>query len=147
MRRLTRNNAAAPCMPLPATYALTASLPRLQFNQQLSEHCRKKAALCLRRVFLKLPPEASVIAPDEWSARFSSLLLAPFTAGAQLAVMGLLNAVLERSTEGYEALQPLIVRNLVATASGRGMRRDYLYYGIPSPWLQCKCAAACRLNR
>ena len=43
----------------------------MQFNQQLSEHCRKKAALCLRRVFAKLPPEAAVIEPGEWHAAAS----------------------------------------------------------------------------
>jgi AP-2 complex subunit alpha len=91
---------------------------------------------------MKLPPEAPLMAPAEWSSRLSALLLAPFSPGSQLAVMGLITAVLERSTEGFEALQPLIVRDLVSTASGRGMRSDYLYYGIPCPWLQCKCAPA-----
>ena len=67
---------------------------------------------------------------------------APFSPGAQLAVLGLLTAVLERSTDGYESLQPLLVRSLAQTMTGHGIRKDYLYYGIPSPWLQCKCANA-----
>ena len=115
----------------------------LQFNQQLSEHCRKKAALCLRRIFAKLPPETNLLPPEEWVSRFSTLLLAPFSPGAQLAVMGLLTAVLERSTEGFERLQPIIVQHLAATTAGQNIRKDYFYYGIPCPWLQCKCALPC----
>ena len=112
-----------------------------QLNQHLSEHCRKKAALCLRRVHSKLPPEATITPPAEWCGRFASLLQATLSPGAQLAVMGLLVAVLERSTDGYEGLQPVLVREFAAMNSGQGVRKEYLYYGIACPWLQCKCAS------
>lgn len=113
---------------------------RVQLNGRLSEHCRKKAALCLARIFRKLPPEANVISPHEWCPHFRTLIVNPFSPGPQLAIMGLVTTVLERSTEGYEELQGLIVQALAATVTGRNVRKDYLYYGIPCPWLQCKCA-------
>jgi hypothetical protein len=115
----------------------------VQLNGHLSEHCRKKAALCLARIFRKLPPEANVITPAEWCLHFRTLLANPFSPGPQLAIMGLLCTVLERSTDGYESLQPLLVENLSASVTGRNNRKEfiyYLYYGILCPWLQCKCA-------
>ena len=120
------------------------SAARVQLNGQLSEHCRKKAALCLARIFRKLPPEANVISPEEWCPHFRALIGNPFSPGPQLAIMGLVTTVLERSTEGYEELQGLIVQALAATVTGRGVRKDYLYYGIPCPWLQCKCGPSLR---
>jgi hypothetical protein len=121
----------------------------VQLNGHLSEHCRKKAALCLARIFRKLPPEANVITPAEWCLHFRTLLANPFSPGPQLAIMGLLCTVLERSTDGYESLQPLLVENLSASVTGRNNRKEfiyYLYYGILCPWLQCKCALGLSLH-
>ena len=114
-------------------------VPRSSTSSCRSTAARRRRSVW-RRIYLKLPPEAAIISPQDWCSRLSALLLAPFSPGSQLAVMGLVNAVLERGTEGYEDLQAIIVRDLAATTSGQSMRKDYLYYGIPSPWLQCKCA-------
>jgi hypothetical protein len=115
----------------------------VQLNSQLSEHCRKKAALCLARIFRKLPIEANVITPSEWCPHFRALLANPFSPGPQLGILGLICTVLERSTDGYESLLPLLADSLSATVTGSNNRKYifYLYYGIPCPWLQCKCAS------
>lgn len=110
-------------------------------SQHLSEGCRKKAALCLLRVYRKLPEEAAIITADTWCERFQHLLSTARGTGMHLAVTALLLGVLEREgPAGYESLQPTLVHNLAAVLTGHGQFGDCLYYGIPSPWLQCKCA-------
>jgi hypothetical protein len=112
----------------------------LQLNQRLSEHCRKKAALCLLRIYRKLPEEAALITAESWSENFCHLLATAHGTGMHLAVVGLLLGVIERQgPAGYHRLLPHLVKNLSAVISGHGAFGDCLYYGIPSPWLQCKC--------
>jgi hypothetical protein len=110
-------------------------------ESRLSEHCRKKAALCLLRIYQKLPDEAGLITPEIWADKFVSLFSAAIGTGMHLALCALLLGVLERQgPSGYEKLQPVLVKNLSVVVAGHGVFGDCLYYGIPSPWLQCKFA-------
>ena len=116
----------------------------MQLNQRLSEHCRKKAALCLLRIYHKLPEEVGLITPEQWADKFYSLFSAATGTGMHLALCALLLGVIERQgPSGYEKLQPVLVKNLSNVIAGHGAFGECLYYGIPSPWLQCKCAPSC----
>lgn len=46
----------------------------MQVNEKVTEVIRKKAALCLLRVYKKLPPDAGIITPEVWAPKLNHLL-------------------------------------------------------------------------
>eukprot|EP00201_Polytomella_parva_P006204 CAMPEP_0175083532 /NCGR_PEP_ID=MMETSP0052_2-20121109/27451_1 /TAXON_ID=51329 ORGANISM="Polytomella parva, Strain SAG 63-3" /NCGR_SAMPLE_ID=MMETSP0052_2 /ASSEMBLY_ACC=CAM_ASM_000194 /LENGTH=1189 /DNA_ID=CAMNT_0016355025 /DNA_START=55 /DNA_END=3620 /DNA_ORIENTATION=- len=101
---------------------------------------KKRAALCLLRLIRKAPPEAQPIAADTFGPILNALL-EERDLGLLLSTVTLLWGILQRSgTAGYETCQSRVLRVLERLISSKDrVASEYLYYGIPSPWLQTKC--------
>lgn len=95
----------------------------------------KKAALCLLRLF-RTNPECVTV--DEWMSRLARLL-EDRDIGVVTSVMSLLLGFASTSTGTFEPLVPYVVSILTRLVVNRSCAPDYLYYNIPSPWLQVKC--------
>ena len=107
---------------------------------------KKRAALCLLRMVRKTPVESQVINPDTFCSTLNNLL-EEVDLGLLLSTVTLLGGILARSgPEGYETCQSRLIRILerltVNTDAKSRVPAEYLYYGIPSPWVQSKCLRA-----
>eukprot|EP00192_Tetraselmis_astigmatica_P009597 CAMPEP_0117664690 /NCGR_PEP_ID=MMETSP0804-20121206/9368_1 /TAXON_ID=1074897 /ORGANISM="Tetraselmis astigmatica, Strain CCMP880" /LENGTH=955 /DNA_ID=CAMNT_0005471967 /DNA_START=71 /DNA_END=2938 /DNA_ORIENTATION=+ len=95
---------------------------------------KKKAALCLLRLYRKNP---DIISADLWATKMATLL-----DERDLSVLGtciiLLTAVAARDPTGYETCVPKLVSALDRIARIRTVPQDHTYYGIPSPWSQVR---------
>lgn len=129
---------------------LATSVQRLLVAQDSHVCVRKKAALCLLRLF-RTNPECMV--HSEWADRLATLLEQRHL-GVLTSSMSLLLGLASRAPSEYQGLVPYVIHNLHALAVGSGessgvaglatgggsvrCRADYLYYHTPSPWLQVK---------
>jgi AP-2 complex subunit alpha len=141
---------------------------------------RKKAALCLLRLFRRNPdvlnkedwcaPRVLGAAQSRWidsmayihraDAFFS--LLDERDLGLLTSVLSFLQALVATDavwcaltclsslrrpvfdhkrplSRSFRSCAPKVVRLLERLASQQGIPQDYMYYGVPSPWLQIKC--------
>ncbi|XP_061346355.1 AP-2 complex subunit alpha-1-like isoform X3 [Gastrolobium bilobum] len=108
----------------------------------LSSSCRplvrKKAALCLLRLYRKNPDVVNV---DGWADRMAQLL-DERDLGVLTSSMSLLVALVSNNYEAYWSCLPKCVKILERLARNQDIPQEYTYYGIPSPWLQVKTMRA-----
>ncbi|KAI3722101.1 hypothetical protein L2E82_33128 [Cichorium intybus] len=108
----------------------------------LSSSCRplvkKKAALCLLRLFRKNPDVVNV---DGWSDLMAQLL-DERNLGVLTSSMSLFVALVSNNHEAYWSCLPKCVKILERLARNQDVPQEYTYYGIPSPWLQVKTMRA-----
>jgi AP-2 complex subunit alpha len=57
-------------------------------------------------------------------------------------VISLLTGIVAHDYRGYEACIPKVCAVMQRLARNKDIPQDYLYYGLPSPWLQVKCMRA-----
>ncbi|GBG79355.1 hypothetical protein CBR_g29503 [Chara braunii] len=112
--------------------SLAGDVQKLLISSACRSLVRKKAALCLLRLFRKNPDVVNV---EGWSDRMSQLL-DERDLGVLTAVMSLLIALVAASPDGYWNCVPKCVRILERLARSQDIPQEYTYYGIPSPWLQ-----------
>ncbi|XP_039034276.1 AP-2 complex subunit alpha-2-like [Hibiscus syriacus] len=114
----------------------------LSSDWALSSSCRplvrKKAALCLLRLFKKNPDVVNV---DGWADRMAQLL-DERDLGVLTASMSLLVSLVSNNHEAYWTCLPKCVKILERLAKNQDVPQEYTYYGIPSPWLQVKTMRA-----
>jgi AP-2 complex subunit alpha len=133
---------------------LVGSVQRLLVAQASHVCVKKKASLCLLRLFRTNP---DCIVHRDWADRMSALLEQRHL-GVLTSAMSLLLGFASRSPRDYESLVPYVIHNLHSLVVGGGggapdasksisrggaqaaprCRQDYLYYQTPSPWLQVK---------
>ncbi|XP_027347912.1 AP-2 complex subunit alpha-1-like isoform X2 [Abrus precatorius] len=99
---------------------------------------RKKAALCLLRLYRKNPDVVNV---DGWADRMTQLL-DERDLGVLTSSMSLLVALVSNNYEAYWSCVPKCVKILERLARNQDIPQEYTYYGIPSPWLQVKTMRA-----
>ncbi|XP_061346371.1 AP-2 complex subunit alpha-1-like isoform X6 [Gastrolobium bilobum] len=99
---------------------------------------RKKAALCLLRLYRKNPDVVNV---DGWADRMAQLL-DERDLGVLTSSMSLLVALVSNNYEAYWSCLPKCVKILERLARNQDIPQEYTYYGIPSPWLQVKTMRA-----
>lgn len=97
---------------------------------------RKKAALCLLRLYRK---NKEILVAETWAAKMVKLLDNEDDLGILLGVISLLIGIVSHDYRGYEGCIPSVCAVMQRLARARAVPQDYLYYGIPSPWLQVKC--------
>ena len=115
--------------------ALSADVMKVLTNSTVRPVVRKKAALCLLRLYRKNPD--SILA-DSWAPKMTNLL-EERDVGVLLGLMTLANALCVVNPAEYEILQPKVVRVLERlTTRTSEIPPEYTYYGIASPWLQIK---------
>ncbi|ONK80440.1 uncharacterized protein A4U43_C01F17740 [Asparagus officinalis] len=114
--------------------SLAPDVQRLLISSSCRPLVRKKAALCLLRLYRKNPDVVNV---DGWSDRMAQLL-DERDLGVLTSVMSLLVALVSNNVDAYWNCLPKCVKILERLARNQDIPQEYTYYGIPSPWLQVK---------
>jgi AP-2 complex subunit alpha len=118
--------------------SLAPDVQKLLLSSSCRPLVRKKAALCLLRLFRKNPDVVNV---DGWSDRMSQLL-DERDLGVLTSSMSLLVALVSNNHDAYWSCLPKCVKTLERLARNQDIPQEYTYYGIPSPWLQVKTMRA-----
>ncbi|MCD7470307.1 hypothetical protein HAX54_010041 [Datura stramonium] len=118
--------------------SLAPDVQKLLISSSCRPLVRKKAALCLLRLFRKNPDVMNV---DSWSDRMAQLL-DERDLGVVTSSMSLLVALVSNNHEEYWSCLPKCVKVLERLARNQDVPQEYTYYGIPSPWLQVKSMRA-----
>ncbi|KAM3374229.1 AP-2 complex subunit alpha-1 [Capsicum galapagoense] len=118
--------------------SLAPDVQKLLISSSCRPLVRKKAALCLLRLFRKNPDVVNV---DGWSDRMAQLL-DERDFGVLTSSMSLLVALVASNHEAYWSCLPKCVKVLERLARNQDIPQEYTYYGIPSPWLQVKTMRA-----
>lgn len=118
--------------------SLAPDVQKLLISSSCRPLVRKKAALCLLRLFRKNPDVVNV---DGWSDRMAQLL-DERDLGVLTSSMSLLVALVSNHHEAYWSCLPKCVKTLERLARNQDVPQEYTYYGIPSPWLQVKTMRA-----
>lgn len=114
--------------------ALHQDVLRLLVSGSSNSFVKKKAALCLLRLYRKNP---EVISAPDWAPRIVNLL-DENDVGVLTAVLSLLIALAQdfpKEMVGSVGKVSRILSKLVE----KSFSPDYDYYGVSSPWLQVKC--------
>lgn len=118
--------------------SLAPDVQRLLISSSCRPVVRKKAALCLLRLYRKNPDVVNV---DGWADRMAQLL-DERDLGVLTSVMSLFVSLVSNNAEVYWNCLPKCVRILERLARNQDVPPEYTYYGIPSPWLQVKTMRA-----
>ncbi|KAF5744806.1 Alpha-adaptin isoform 5 [Tripterygium wilfordii] len=118
--------------------SLAPDVQKLLISSSCRPLVRKKAALCLLRLFRKNPDVVNV---DGWADRMAQLL-DERDLGVLTSSMSLLVALVSNNHEAYWSCLPKCVKILERLARNQDVPQEYTYYGIPSPWLQVKTMRA-----
>ncbi|KAJ8499682.1 hypothetical protein OPV22_010234 [Ensete ventricosum] len=118
--------------------SLAPDVQKLLISSSCRPLVRKKAALCLLRLYRK---NSDVVNVDGWSDRMSQLL-DERDLGVLTSVMSLFVALVSSNIEAYWNCLPKCVKILERLARNQDVPQEYTYYGIPSPWLQVKTMRA-----
>ncbi|KAK9676898.1 hypothetical protein RND81_11G108600 [Saponaria officinalis] len=118
--------------------SLSPDVQKLLMSSSCRPLVRKKAALCLLRLFRKNPDVLSI---DGWSDKMAQLL-DERDLGVLTSSMSLLVALVANNHDAYWSCVPKCVKILERLARNQDVPQEYTYYGIPSPWLQVKAMRA-----
>ncbi|XVF69077.1 hypothetical protein PTKIN_Ptkin11bG0051800 [Pterospermum kingtungense] len=118
--------------------SLAPDVQKLLLSSSCRPLVRKKAALCLLRLFRKNPDVVNV---DGWADRMAQLL-DERDLGVLTSSVSLLVALVSNNHEAYWTCLPKCVKILERLARNQDVPQEYTYYGIPSPWLQVKTMRA-----
>ncbi|XP_074366682.1 AP-2 complex subunit alpha-1-like [Apium graveolens] len=118
--------------------SLAPDVQKLLLSSSCRPLVRKKAALCLLRLFRKNPDVVNV---DGWSDRMAQLL-DERDLGVLTSSMSLFVALVSKDYDSYWSCLPKCVKVLERLARNQDIPQEYTYYGIPSPWLQVKTMRA-----
>ncbi|CAO2814651.1 unnamed protein product [Amaranthus hypochondriacus] len=118
--------------------SLAPDVQKLLMSSSCRPLVRKKAALCLLRLYRKNPDVVNV---DGWSDRMTQLL-DERDLGVLTSAMSLLVALVSNNHDAYWSCVPKCVKILERLARNQDVPQEYTYYGIPSPWLQVKAMRA-----
>ncbi|XVF19796.1 hypothetical protein REPUB_Repub11eG0141700 [Reevesia pubescens] len=118
--------------------SLAPDVQKLLLSSSCRPLVRKKAALCLLRLYRK---NADVVNVDGWADRMAQLL-DERDLGVLTSSMSLLVALVSNNHEAYWTCLPKCVKILERLARNQDVPQEYTYYGIPSPWLQVKTMRA-----
>ncbi|KMT01804.1 hypothetical protein BVRB_9g210860 [Beta vulgaris subsp. vulgaris] len=118
--------------------SLAPDVQKLLMSSSCRPLVRKKAALCLLRLYRKNPDVVNV---DGWSDRMAQLL-DERDLGVLTSATSLLVALVSNNHDGYWSCVPKCVKILERLARNQDVPQEYTYYGIPSPWLQVKAMRA-----
>ncbi|KAJ0020608.1 hypothetical protein Pint_31992 [Pistacia integerrima] len=118
--------------------SLAPDVQKLLISSSCRPLVRKKAALCLLRLYRKNPDVVNV---DGWADRMAQLL-DERDLGVLTSSMSLLVALVSNHHEAYWSSLPKCVKILERLARNQDIPQEYTYYGIPSPWLQVKTMRA-----
>jgi AP-2 complex subunit alpha len=96
---------------------------------------RKKAALCLLRLFRKAP---EILNHDEFAMPLYGLIEQEKDLGVLLCYVNLLGGLAAVCPAPYARCQPLVVGLLSRLDQAKEIPPGYTYYGLASPFLQVR---------
>ncbi|MEW5308641.1 MAG: hypothetical protein WDW38_000584 [Sanguina aurantia] len=146
---LTSRNEAFQCLALSfvgnvggqeMAEALTQDVIKLLTSGATRPLIKKRAALCLLRMLRKTLADAQLLGPETFASTLNSLL-EEANMGLLLSSVTLLWGICVRNgSAGYESCQGRVIKIFERLQGNkeRDIPPEYLYYGIPSPWLQTK---------
>jgi AP-2 complex subunit alpha len=114
--------------------ALGTTVQKLLVASASKSFVKKKSALCLLRLFKKYP---ELMPAEEWAERIINLL-DEYDLGVVTAIASLLQGLVAHNPLGYESCVRKIIFLLSKIIIEKSYTTDYIYYSIPSPWLQVK---------
>ncbi|RDX61091.1 AP-2 complex subunit alpha-2, partial [Mucuna pruriens] len=117
--------------------SLAPDVQKLLISSSCRPLVRKKAALCLLRLYRKNPDVVNVDGADRMAQ-----LLDERDLGVLTSCMSLLVALVSNNYEAYWSCLPKCVKILERLTRNQDIPQEYTYYGIPSPWLQVKTMRA-----
>ncbi|GAA5812886.1 hypothetical protein MFLAVUS_006346 [Mucor flavus] len=115
--------------------SLAVDVHRLLISPTSKSFVKKKAALTLLRLFRKHP---DVIPVTDWADRIISLM-DEYDLGVALSVTTLVLALSQSFPVEYSGCYEKAVNRLKRILVERDYSMDYIYYKVPTPWLQVKC--------
>lgn len=142
-RDLTPNNEIHQCLALSCianvggqefAESLSNDVQQILLNGKSRSFVKKKAALCLLRLFRKYP---EVIPQDNFASKVVSLL-DDHNLGVVLSVMALVLGLVSYDTRGFEAAPAKAVDLLEQLVLRPDKKSLYRYYHTICPWLQVK---------
>jgi AP-2 complex subunit alpha len=114
--------------------SLSLDVFRLLVSGNSPNFVKKKAALCLLRLYRKHP---DVMPVSEWADKIISIL-EDFDMGVTTSVLSLITAMAQAQPELMASCVPKAVYRLHKVVLEKEYTPDYLYYFVPVPWLQVK---------
>ncbi|CEP12565.1 hypothetical protein [Parasitella parasitica] len=115
--------------------SLAVDVHRLLISPTSKSFVKKKAALTLLRLFRKHP---DVIPVTDWAERIIGLM-DEYDLGVALSVTTLVLALAQSFPVEYSGCYEKAVQRLKNILVERDYSLDYIYYKVPTPWLQVKC--------
>ena len=115
--------------------SLAADVQVVLTNSAVRPIVRKKAALALLRLFRR---NREILLPETFAQKMLNLL-DERDLGILTGVISLLTGIVSHDYRGYEACIPKVCDVMNRLARNKDVPLDYLYYALPSPWLQVKC--------
>ena len=115
--------------------SLAADVQVVLTNSAVRPIVRKKAALALLRLFRR---NREILLPETFAQKMLNLL-DERDLGILTGVISLLTGIVSHDYRGYEACIPKVCDVMKRLARNKDVPLDYLYYALPSPWLQVKC--------
>ena len=97
-------------------------------------YVRKKSALTTLRLYRKT---VDILPANEWAEKIL-VLLDEKNIGVLTSISSLILGILAVDTQGWEGCSAKAARTLTRLVLNKDYSNDYLYYGVPSPWLQIK---------
>ncbi|KAL8947348.1 MAG: hypothetical protein Q9222_006360 [Ikaeria aurantiellina] len=113
--------------------ALSDDVHSLLISPTSKPFVKKKAALTLLRLYRKHPG----IVQQEWAERIISLMDDP-DMGVALSVTSLVMALAQDQPEPYKGAYVKAAQRLKKIVVDNDIAPDYVYYKVPSPWIQVK---------
>ncbi|KAI8380112.1 adaptin N terminal region-domain-containing protein [Blakeslea trispora] len=115
--------------------SLAADVHRLLISPTSKSFVKKKAALTLLRLFRKHP---DVIPVTDWADRIIALM-DEYDLGVALSVTTLVLALAQSFPVEYSGCYEKAIQRMKRILIDRDYSLDYIYYKVPTPWLQVKC--------
>ncbi|CAO3587223.1 unnamed protein product [Absidia cylindrospora] len=115
--------------------SLANDVHRLLISPTSKSFVKKKAALTLLRLFRKYP---DVIPVTDWAERIVNLM-DEYDLGVALSVTTLVLVLAQTYPIEYAGCYGKAVARLKRILVDRDYSLDYIYYKVPTPWLQVKC--------
>ncbi|EIM19952.1 Adaptor protein complex AP-2 alpha subunit [Wallemia mellicola CBS 633.66] len=113
---------------------LSEDVHRSLISPTSTSFVKKKAALTLLRLYRKYP---DIVPVREWALRIVSVM-DDENLGVSLAVTSLIMTLSQNDPDAFAICYPKAVDRLTKIIIEKKYTGDYLYYKVPSPWLQVK---------
>ncbi|KAJ1925989.1 hypothetical protein IWQ60_004196, partial [Tieghemiomyces parasiticus] len=113
---------------------LAREVQKLLISPMSKGFVKKKAALCLLRLFRK---HSDVLPAVEWAERILPIMDDP-DVGVVTSAASLITALAQQYPQQYAMCVPKAIRKLQWLVMESNFPSDYIYYKVPAPWLQVK---------